>query len=191
MAGALIVSGGEKGRDMLAEVLRGMQMEITSACCGGGEARRLLIENDYELAVINSPLSDEFGYELASDAAMQTGAGVVLIVKAELADEISVKVEDAGVFVVSKPLNRALLFSAIKMACAAHRRLNALQQKNTQLQQKIDDIRLVDRAKCALIQHRQLTEPQAHKYIEREAMDSRKTRREVAESILISCEGKI
>ncbi len=191
MAGALIVSGGEKGRDMLAEVLRGMQTETACVCSGAGEARRLLIENDYELVIINSPLSDEFGYELAVDMALQTGAGVVMIVKTEIADEISLKVEDAGVFVVPKPLNRTLLFGAIKMASASHRRLNALQQKNNQLQQKIEDIRLVDRAKCALIQHRQLTEPQAHKYIEHEAMDSRKSRREVAEQILISCEGHV
>ncbi|MFQ9680350.1 MAG: ANTAR domain-containing protein [Ruthenibacterium lactatiformans] len=52
-----------------------------------------------------------------------------------------------------------------------------LQRQNNILQQKIDDIRLVDRAKCALIQYRLLTEPEAHKYIEREAMDSRRTRR--------------
>ena len=116
-------------------------------------------------------------------------AGVVLLVKAEMADEVAVRVEDAGVFVVPKPLNRALLFGAVKLAQAANRRIMGLQRQNNILQQKIDDIRLVDRAKCALIQYRLLTEPEAHKYIEREAMDSRRTRREVAQAILRMYEG--
>ena len=116
-------------------------------------------------------------------------AGVVLLVKAEMADEVAARVEDAGVFVVPKPLNRALLFGAVKLAQAANRRIMGLQRQNNILQQKIDDIRLVDRAKCALIQYRLLTEPEAHKYIEREAMDSRRTRREVAQAILRMYEG--
>ena len=111
------------------------------------------------------------------------------LVKAEMADEVAVRVEDAGVFVVPKPLNRALLFGAVKLAQAANRRIMGLQRQNNILQQKIDDIRLVDRAKCALIQYRLLTEPEAHRYIEREAMDSRRTRREVAQAILRMYEG--
>ena len=47
---------------------------------------------------------------------------------------------------------------------------------------------MVDRAKCALIQYLGFTEPQAHRYIEKQAMDLRQTRREVAESILKSDE---
>ena len=50
-------------------------------------------------------------------------------------------------------------------------------------------MRLVDRAKCALIQYRQMTEPEAHKYIERQAMDTRQSRRRIAEDILQTFEG--
>ena len=131
-----------------------------------------------------------FGWQMGYLSTAALGAaGVVLLVKAEMADEVAARVEDAGVFVVPKPLNRALLFGAVKLAQAANRRIMGLQRQNNILQQKIDDIRLVDRAKCALIQYRLLTEPEAHKYIEREAMDSRRTRREVAQAILRMYEG--
>ena len=53
----------------------------------------------------------------------------------------------------------------------------------------MEEIRLVDRAKCALIQYLSLTEPMAHRYIEKEAMDRRVSRREVAEGILRTYEG--
>lgn len=190
MSGTLIVSGGEKGRELLCGVLASMQRPPAQVLTGGTECRRMLAETDCELILINTPLADEFGHELAVYAAQTTGAGVVLLVKAELADEVSARVEDAGVLVVSKPINKALLFGSIKLALAANKRLCGLRQKNDALQQKIEDIRLIDRAKCALIQYRQLTEVQAHKYIEREAMDGRKTRREVAQAILRMYEGE-
>ena len=187
LPGALIVSSGEKGRDMLCGVLTDMGAGDISTVTSGAEARRGFAAADW-------PGHPRFarvalGHELAVFAAGSTGAGVVLLVKAEMADEVAVRVEDAGVFVVPKPLNRALLFGAVKLAQAANRRIMGLQRQNNILQQKIDDIRLVDRAKCALIQYRLLTEPEAHKYIEREAMDSRRTRREVAQAILRMYEG--
>ena len=52
------------------------------------------------------------------------------------------------------------------------------------MQRKIEEIRLIDRAKCILIQYLQMTEPQAHKYIEKQAMNLRQSRVQMAESIL-------
>ena len=45
-------------------------------------------------------------------------------------------------------------------------------------------MRLINRAKCTLIEYLKFTEPQAHRYIEKQAMNNRQTRREVAEKIL-------
>ena len=85
---------------------------------------------------------------------------------------------------ISKPISKALLWNAIKLAQATHRKLRAMQRENKKLIQKIEDIRIVDRAKCILISYLSMTEPEAHRYIEKQAMDMRKTRREVAEEIL-------
>ncbi|MEA5011459.1 MAG: ANTAR domain-containing protein [Angelakisella sp.] len=189
MARALIIAGGDKGRDMLTQVLNGMQMVPAAILTSGAEARRSLTGKDFDLVLINTPLTDEFGLELAVFAAEATGAGVVVLVKAEMADEAAARVEDAGVFVVAKPLNRTLLYGALKLALAVHRRMAGLQKQNSLLQSKIEEIRLVDRAKCALIQYRQMTEPEAHKYIERQAMDTRQSRRRIAEDILQTFEG--
>ena len=108
LPGALIVSSGEKGRDMLCGVLTDMGAGDISTVTSGAEARRGFADADWQVILINTPLSDEFGHELAVFAAGSTGAGVVLLVKAEMADEVAARVEDAGVFVVPKPLNRAL-----------------------------------------------------------------------------------
>ena len=56
------------------------------------------------------------------------------------------------------------------------------------LQDKIEEIRLVSRAKCVLIEVLGMTEPQAHRYLEKQAMDLRCTRREVAQGVLSTYE---
>ena len=59
-----------------------------------------------------------------------------------------------------------------------------LEDENNKLQKKIEEIRIVDRAKLVLVQVLSMTEPQAHRYIEKQAMDMRQSRTTVAENIL-------
>ena len=184
MDSALLVSSSDKGRQMLLELMNGSQpMKLTTAS-SGSEARRLAAEIEYDLIIVNAPLSDEYGDGLSSTLSLDTSAGILLIVRAENADEVAEKVEDMGVMVLGKPIGRAMFYQAIKMVTAARRRVLGLKSENLQLQKKIDEIRMVDRAKCALIQYLSMTEPQAHRYIEKQAMDRRQTRMQIAQSII-------
>ena len=70
----------------------------------------------------------------------------------------------------------------------ARRRRLEIKTETAGLHHKIEEIRLIDRAKCVLIQYLGLTEPQAHRYIEKQAMDRRVSRREVAAGILAAYE---
>ena len=63
-----------------------------------------------------------------------------------------------------------------------HRR----QSRDRLLRQRIKDIRVIDRAKCMLIAERHMSEPEAHAYIEKRAMNYRQTKRDVAEEIIRS-----
>ena len=59
-----------------------------------------------------------------------------------------------------------------------------MRAENSKLKQKIEDIRIIDRAKCILISYLGMSEQEAHRYIEKKAMDMRITKRAVAEGIL-------
>lgn len=184
MDSVLLVSSSEKGKDLLVQLLKASSFSQITIASSGSEARRLVSQNNYDVVVINAPLSDEFGHEL-SIMAVDTGlCGAILIAKNEIADEISAKVEPYGVFMVPKPLNRAFFYQALKLVCASRRRLMGLQNENVKLHTKIEEIRLVDRAKCTLIQYLNMSEQQAHRYIEKQAMDMRLTKKEIAKSIL-------
>lgn len=180
----LIISSYDKGKELLVELLTAYDFVYITSVKRGDEARRVLNEKIFELVIINAPLADEFGDELALMAAEISSSGVILIVKSEIMDDIAVKVEDCGVLVLPKPISRQLFFQALKLAAATQRRLMGLKDENTKLQKRIEEIRLVDRAKCALIQYLNFTEPQAHRYIEKQAMDRRVSKREIAEGIL-------
>ncbi|MFR4008733.1 MAG: ANTAR domain-containing response regulator [Christensenellales bacterium] len=97
------------------------------------------------------------------------------------------QVENEGIW-LWKTDEQSAVFQAVKLSLAAQRRMMGLQSENDRLQKKIMEIRLVDRAKCLLIENRGMTETEAHRYVEKQAMDLRITRREVAERILEQAE---
>lgn len=191
MDSALIISYSNKVADSLAEILAQASVADITTLSNGGEARRMLIEKDFDLYIINTPLPDEFGESLALNIAEKGISVVILLVKAEFYDEISARVEDHGIITVAKPISRTLFWNALKLAIAAHKKLKAIHNENTKLVQKIEDIRIIDRAKCVLVSRFSLAEPEAHRYIEKKAMDSRMTRRKVAEEILVMYENDI
>ncbi|HHW31199.1 MAG TPA: ANTAR domain-containing protein [Clostridiaceae bacterium] len=184
MDSALIISYSEKSVTYLAEILAEASVTNITTASNAGEARRILIEKDFDLCIINAPLPDEFGESLACNIAAKESSQVILIVKSELYDEISDRVEDYGVITIAKPINKSLLWNAIKIASAAHKKIKTIEDEKKKLIQKIEDIRIIDRAKCILISHLSITEPEAHRYIEKQAMDMRMTRRKIAEEIL-------
>jgi len=184
MESALIISGTQKGTDFFAEILNAASIKhiVTLKSCG--EARRLLLGQDFDLVVVNGPLLDESGENFSRDIASKGVAQVILVVKTEFFDMVSAVVENDGVLTVAKPVNKSIFWSALTLARSAGKRLKRIQDENSKLKQKIEDIRITDRAKCILISHVNMSEQDAHRYIEKQAMDLRLTKREIAEGIL-------
>lgn len=184
MENALILSSTEKSTAVLRELLSAAcyaQIHTLTTCV---EARRALLEREYDLVVINAPLRDESGETLARHIAGRSLSQVILIVKSEWFDEVCAVTEDDGVLTVAKPLNRTVFWAALKLAGAAHNRLRTMRKENGALKRKIEDIRITDRAKSVLISCLGMSEQDAHRYIEKQAMDLRISKRAVAEGIL-------
>lgn len=147
-------------------------------------ARRALAENSYDLVLINTPLPDEFGTRLALDACESSSAGVLLLVKAEHCPDIEAQVSAHGVLTLAKPTSAQLFAQTLRLLCITRERLRGMEKKAVTLQEKMEEIRLVNRAKWLLIEELKMTEQEAHRYIEKQAMDRCVTRRAVAEQIL-------
>lgn len=181
---ALIVSNTEKSIAFFTELLNAAfvgRITVVGSCA---EARQLLFSQDFDLVIINAPLKDETGEALSRHIAGKGLGQAILVVKAEFFDAVTAATEAEGVLTVSKPVNKATFWSALKLASAVQNRVKRLQAENNRLTQKIEDIRMIDRAKYVLMSSLRLSEQEAHRYIEKQAMDLRITKRAVAESLL-------
>lgn len=181
----LVADSGDKIYDYISQSLPRSDYDPILRAGDAGEARRMLLNAPVDIVIINTPLKDDFGTELALDLA-DGSAGVLLLVKNELYNQICYKVEDSGVLTLGKPTSRQGFYSAVKLLTAMTARLSKLEKANHTLQEKMADIRVVNRAKWLLIEHHHMKEQDAHYFIEKQAMDTRLSRREVAENIIRS-----
>ena len=148
------------------------------------EAKRLLLDHPYDIILINAPLPDDFGMRLAIDACNESGAGVLLFVKSEHYNDIYAKVVGYGVMTLSKPTSLQMVAQSLRVLCATRERLRKVEERQATVEEKIEEIRVVNRAKWLLIECLSMTEAQAHRYIEKQSMDLRISKREVAENII-------
>ena len=70
------------------------------------------------------------------------------------------------------------------MLTAIRNKLLAAQRETLDLRERMEEIRLVNQAKWFLVENRQMTEPEAHRYIEKAAMDRCVRKRVIADELL-------
>lgn len=184
MDSVLIVSNTPNTLNIISRLLSTRQLSRVATCSTGQDARCTLVDGYFDLVIIDAPLPDEGGDDFALYAAERGGAGVILIVEGSAIYDMASDVEDAGVFILPKPISPELFSQAAKLLMACRARMKVLENENNRLHRKIEEIRLVDRAKCVLIQTLNMTETQAHRYIEKQAMDLRTSKTDVAEGVL-------
>ena len=108
----------------------------------------------------------------------------LLIVRAESYEDIRAKVLSKGIFTLLKPTSTQIITQALEWMAAARERLRRLESKATSIEEKMEEIRLVNRAKWLLIENLKMTESDAHHYIEKQAMDRCCSKKEISLSII-------
>lgn len=180
----LLVSSSDKFNSSLLPLLSENRYSPVTVASDVTTARRFLAEHRYDIVIINSPLTDDFGTRLALDMCENSATGVMLLVKAEHYPDINSRVSPFGVFTVSKPTTAQMINQSLLLLCATRERLRRMEQKAASIEEKMEEIRIVNRAKWLLIEQLKMTEGEAHRYIEKQAMDRCISKRSVAESII-------
>lgn len=178
----LVVSENRSFYDSITMVLPPDEYTATIACCGS-EARRFIVSREFDILIVNAPLPDEHGLNFATDF-IDSSMGILLVCPPERYDMLAAEGEDNGIVVLSSANPPAFIYIAVQMLSSMVKRLKVMEKKNRQLQNKMDDIRVVNKAKWALIDKKGMNEAEAHKYIEKMSMDRRMSRRETAELVL-------
>ncbi len=180
----LMVSSSEKFNSTLTSLLPKGQFSPVSLVSSARAAKLSLLDRSYDIIIINSPLSDDFGINLAIDIGEKTNSGVLLFVKNEFYDEVYYKTEPYGILSISKPTSSQVILQSLHLLCSTRERLKRLEVKTASIEEKMAEIRIVNRAKWLLIEYLKMNEAEAHRYIEKQAMDLRTSRKLVAENII-------
>lgn len=180
----LLVSASKKSGEALEQLLRRYSWTNIDLVFDGSDARRSTLQVDYDMMIVNMPLKDEQGHGLALDIIQSTSLSVIAIVKAESYGLLSSKLEPAGVLVCPKPFQQSDFLSSVRLAAAFRNRLKKYESENRKLQKKYEEQRVVSRAKCLLVEFEKMSEPEAHRYIEKMAMDKRSTKLEISNRLI-------
>lgn len=180
----LAVSASASFNAALTELLPASRYDPVRFVSSVSAAKRAFAERAFDFVLVNSPLPDDFGTRFAIDACQSSETVVLLLVRAENAAELHDRVAEYGVFTLAKPTSRATLSTALDWMSSARERLRRTQRKTLSVEEKMEELRVVNRAKWLLIRERGLDEPEAHHYIEKQAMDRCIAKREVAEEII-------
>lgn len=180
---ALIVSRSEKFIKEIGSLLTLEQFRKDLADCAG-EARRQMLERSYDFILVNAPLSDEFGTRLCMDISLSAGTVAVIFAPSEVYDEIVHKAAPHGVFVIKKPVSQQTVVQSLSLLISARERLRSVEKKAGKAENKLEEIRVVNRAKWLLIDNGDMSENDAHKYIEKTAMDAGITKKQAAQLVI-------
>lgn len=173
--------------ETLSSALEDFHAKIT--CCFDDDEAAAADLSDYELVIVSTPLRTEFGLNFVADVHSRTDAIILVLAKTEIADEVQDRIRFTGAYVLPRPFSKQSLVQTIKTAQMAKNNMQRLEQEKNRLSKQLDDVKTIDRAKCCLIEYLNLTESQAHRHIQKLAMDTRRTQRDVAEDILTTYRG--
>lgn len=181
---ALLVSSSEKMNQSFKSLLAQNHFEPIVCVPNATSAGRHLLEKNFDLVIINAPLIDDFGTKLAIDIVSGSSTSVLLLVKEELYPEINAQMSPCGVLTLSKPTSSSMLTQSVQLLCGTRERLRRMEKKAASLEETMQEIRTINRAKLILIEQLKMTEAEAHRFIEKQAMDRCVTRRSIAEGII-------
>ena len=85
----LLVSSAQKGTEFLKDLLDEYDNVEITVSLNGSDTRRRVMENTFDVILINTPLTDEFGVDLAEHLAETTVSGIVIYVRSGTDEAVS------------------------------------------------------------------------------------------------------
>ncbi len=179
----LIISSSESMRESLSSIA--LDAGITHiAAADGNNVREVFARENYSLVIMALPLEEEFGLDTAVYISRHSTAAVAVFVPHKTYPEVCRKLSGTGITALPRSVQRELAVQSVSCAAAVKAQLDELREENRTLTDMLGEIKLVNRAKCVLIEYLRISERDAHKQLQKRAMDSRTSLSDVAADIL-------
>ena len=166
----------------LVEMLTEAGYEVVAQATNGVEAIALAKEFKPDLAILDVKMPELDGISAAQEI---IEISPVLMLTAFSQKDLIERARDAGVMAyVVKPFSINDLTPAIEIAMSRHLQMRSLKDEVTDLHERLETRKVVDRAKGILMAAMYLSEPEAFSWIQRAAMDRRISMKAVAEAVI-------
>ncbi len=168
--------------------LREMLIEEGYDVCGeagdGEEACKVAEELRPDLVIMDIKMPIMDGLAAAERIAGARIAPVVILTAFSQRDLVE-RARSAGAMAyLVKPFQKSDLVPAIEIALSRFAEMHALEAEVASLSERLETRKVVERAKGTLMSAFGMTEPEAFKWIQRAAMDNRKTMKQIADKIV-------
>ena len=168
----------------LKETLQEEGYEVVGETGRGDEAVRLVTDLAPDLAILDIKMPGMDGLEAAAAISADRRSAVLILTAFSQRDLIE-QARDAGALAyLVKPFQRSELIPAVEVALGRFREMQALFDQNTSLEEQLETRKVVDRAKGKLMDEHSMAEADAFSWIQRRAMQDRRTMRAVADDVV-------
>jgi two-component system, response regulator PdtaR len=168
----------------LVEMLSEEGYDVVGEAGDGEAAVALTSELKPDLVVMDVKMPKMDGISAAEQIASRRIAPVVMLTAFSQRDLVDRARQAGAMAYVVKPFGKADLIPAIEIARARFAEITAVEAEVEDLTERLESRKAVDRAKGMLQTGLGLTEPEAFRWIQKTAMDLRKSMREVAEGVI-------
>ena len=170
----------------LKEMLEEEGYLVVAEAADGESAVALVAEHRPDLAVLDVKMPRLDGISAAERIVAQRLAPVVMLTAFSQRELVERAREAGAMAYLVKPFTKADLVPAVEMAMARFDEMSALDREVTDLRDRLETRKLLDRAKGVLRDTHGLDEAAAYRWVQRTSMDRRMTMRQVAEAVLAS-----
>ena len=168
----------------LKETLEEEGYEVVGETGRGDEAVQLVREHEPELAILDIKMPGMDGLQAAREIAGERRAAVLILTAFSQRDLIE-QARDAGALAyLVKPFQKSELLPAVEVALGRFKEMQALDGEVESLQEQLETRRIVDRAKGVLMDKHGLSEADSFGFIQKTAMNERRSMRSVAEEVV-------
>ena len=172
----------------LRKTLENMGHQVVGEAGDGAKAVDMARDLKPDIVILDIKMPELDGIDAAKLVTTE-GIAPVLLLTAYSQKDLVDRAKDAGVFAyLVKPFKEADLLPAMEIAISRYEEFIELENEVSDLENKLDTRKAVDRAKGVLMAKLKITEADAFRWIQKTAMDRRMGMREVADAVIAGME---